>query len=56
MLIMLVTGLKENQPVAIANFWVRIWSPGLVKDKKLLLCPQQKQNTSQLKVVVQLSD
>jgi len=38
MLIMLVTGLKENQPVETVSFLVRIWYPGLAKDKLLLLC------------------
>ena len=48
MLTMLVIGLKENQPVEIANSLVIIWYPGLARDKQLLLCQQQKQNTSQL--------
>jgi len=52
MLTMLVTGLKENQPVEIVNSLVRIRYPGLVKDKQPLLYQQQKQNTSQLLVVV----
>jgi len=52
MLIVLVTGLKENRPVKTVSFLVRIWYPGLAKDKQLLLCLQQKQNTSQLQVVV----
>jgi len=52
MLTMLVTELKENQPVVTASSWERIWYPGLAKDKQLLLCLQQKQNTSQLQVVV----
>jgi hypothetical protein len=50
--IMLVIELKESQPVAIVNFWVIILYPGLAKDKQLLLCLQQKQNTFQLQVVV----
>jgi len=52
MLIMLVTGLKENQPVVTVSSWERIWYPGLAKDKHLLQCLQQKQNTFQLQVVV----
>jgi len=34
MLTMLVTGLKENQPVATVSFWERIWYPGLAKDNQ----------------------
>jgi len=52
MLIMLVTWLKENQPVVTVNSWERIWNLGLAKDKQLLLCVQQKHNTFQLQVVV----
>ena len=52
MLIILVIGLKENQPVETVNFLVRIWYPGLARDKQLLLCLQQKHNISQLQVVV----
>ena len=52
MLIMLATRLKENRPVEIVSFLVRIWYHGLAKDKKLFQCLQQKHNTSQLQVVV----
>jgi len=52
MLIMLVIGLKENKLVKTVSSLVRIRYPGLAKDKQLLLCLQQKQNTSQLQVVV----
>jgi len=38
---MLVTGLKENQPVETVSFMVRICDPGLAKDKQLFLCQQQ---------------
>ena len=47
-----MTGLKESQPVETINFLVSIKYPGLAKDKKPLLCLQQKQNTSQPQVVV----
>ena len=52
MLIMLVTGLKENQPVETVSFLVGILNLRLAKDKQLLLCLQQKQYTSQLQFVV----
>ena len=52
MLILLVIGLIKNQPVETVSSLVRIGYPGLAKDKQLLLCLQQKQNTFQLQVVV----
>jgi len=52
MLTMLVTRLKENQLVVTVSSCERIWYLGLAKDKQLLLCLQQKQNTFQLQVVV----
>jgi len=52
MLTMLMTWLKENQQMETASSWERIGYLGLAKDMQLLLCLQQKQNTSQLQVVV----
>ena len=37
MLIMLVIGLKENQPVETVSFLVKIWYPGLAKDKQIVM-------------------
>jgi hypothetical protein len=47
MLTMLGTRLGENPLVEIANLLVKISYLGPTSDKQLLLCLQQKQNTSQ---------
>ena len=41
-----------DKPVETVNSLVIICYPGLARDKQLLLCQQQKQNTSQLLVAV----
>jgi len=44
--------IERKSTSGTISFLVRIWYPGLAKDNQLLLCLRQKENTSQLQVVV----